>query len=117
VDWLERHGFTNAYEAAEMTDPDEDDMWTWEEFVAGTDPTNGTSRLVLHASANAGAEWVELSFAATSQRVYRVDGCTDLQTGSWVRVVSNLQVEGRGVLVTNLPVAVPARFYRLGVSR
>ena len=42
--WLLAHNLTNGgYEAQDVLDPDSDGALTWEEFIAGTDPTNPAS--------------------------------------------------------------------------
>ncbi|MDA0989735.1 MAG: S8 family serine peptidase, partial [Verrucomicrobia bacterium] len=42
--WLVAHGLTNSdFEVEAMTDQDLDRMLAWEEFIAGTDPTNAAS--------------------------------------------------------------------------
>lgn len=40
--WMDLHGLTN-YEIDQDLDQDSDDALTWEEYVAGTDPTNSAS--------------------------------------------------------------------------
>ncbi len=41
--WLASHGWTNEFDQAAMSDQDGDGMFTWEEAVAGTVPTNPVS--------------------------------------------------------------------------
>lgn len=46
LDWLTRYGFTDKYPSAELAQDghdDDDGVLNWEEFVAGTDPTNSAS--------------------------------------------------------------------------
>jgi hypothetical protein len=40
--WLDSYGLTN-YEVDDTSDPDHDGMLTWQEYIAGTNPTNRTS--------------------------------------------------------------------------
>ena len=42
VEWLNRYGFTNNLALAEITDHDSDGALTWQEYLAGTNPTNAT---------------------------------------------------------------------------
>ncbi len=37
--WLYNYGITNGYEAADTTDTDSDGFFTWQEWIAYTDPT------------------------------------------------------------------------------
>jgi len=46
--WLWDYGFTNNFDAAAQGDWDRDGAATWEEYVAGTDPTNEASVLSLY---------------------------------------------------------------------
>ncbi len=41
--WLAQYGWTNDFEAAALTDHDGDGMAAWQEYYAGTDPTNPAS--------------------------------------------------------------------------
>jgi Zn-dependent metalloprotease/subtilisin family serine protease len=44
VDWLARHGLTNAaWQVEEMLDQDGDGFQAWQEYITGTDPTNRAS--------------------------------------------------------------------------
>ncbi len=45
--WLASYGWTNNFDDAAMGDQDVDRMPTWQEYVAGTDPTDAGSVLVV----------------------------------------------------------------------
>ncbi|MEI7436388.1 MAG: leucine-rich repeat protein [bacterium] len=45
--WLAQYGITNNFEQAVLDDPDHDGMVTSSEYLAGTDPTNRNSVLIL----------------------------------------------------------------------
>ncbi len=47
--WLEMYGFTGDFEQRSLDDTDLDGLANWQEYVAGTDPTNAASRLVITA--------------------------------------------------------------------
>jgi hypothetical protein len=53
--WLARYGWTNAFGAAAMADPDGDRHLTWQEYYADTVPTNDDSvlRIVSLSGSNA----------------------------------------------------------------
>jgi hypothetical protein len=40
IQWLEQHGWTSDFEQHALADHDGDSMATWQEYVAGTDPTD-----------------------------------------------------------------------------
>ena len=46
-DWLEMFGVTDNHETADTEDWDEDGLLSWQEYVAGTDPTNAASRFAV----------------------------------------------------------------------
>jgi hypothetical protein len=47
--WLEMYGFTSDFDQRSLEDTDRDGLANWQEYVAGTDPTNAASRLVITA--------------------------------------------------------------------
>ena len=47
--WLEMYGFTSDFDQRSLDDTDRDGLANWQEYVAGTDPTNTASRLVCTA--------------------------------------------------------------------
>ena len=69
-------GLTNA-----TLDPDGDGVNLWEEYVAGTDPTNAASVLESEATL-ADGQWV-IRWSAVSGRVYRVRSNSELVAGAW----------------------------------
>jgi len=46
-DWLAMFGVTNNHDDADTEDWDEDGLLSWQEYVAGTDPTNAASRFAV----------------------------------------------------------------------
>ncbi len=77
--WLAQYGWTNGFDSAETNDVDGDGMPTWEECVAGTIPTDGTSRLDVQvgAAARVGTAY-ELAWPSVSDRYYGVSWRTNL---------------------------------------
>jgi hypothetical protein len=51
--WLAQHGITSDFDQRSLGDADHDGLANWQEYVAGTDPTNTASRLVITAIAPA----------------------------------------------------------------
>jgi len=114
--WLESYGITNNRETADISDSDGDGALTWQEYRAGTDPTNalsvfrvfdtdflGTSnRITWYGTTNSGV--------VTDFIIYRT---TNLLSPTWLPVSTN----PRSVTGTNIwwdenaPQGVPL-FYR-----
>ena len=76
VGWLGQHGLaTNA--TSDSADPDGDGANNWQEWVAGTDPTNGLSVLRLPPLAG-GRTAVKISWWSMTNRTYGVERSTNL---------------------------------------
>lgn len=72
-EWLAAYGITNGgFAAAALQDQDQDRMLTWQEYIAGTDPTDRLSRLFLRVKTNG-----ELSWPSVPNRIYRIYGSTN----------------------------------------
>jgi hypothetical protein len=106
-------GPTNATAGA---DPDGDRHNNWQEWVAGTDPTNTLSVLrVNDSAAGAGAAWV-LTWSSTSNRLYSVQWSSNLRAG-FATVVSNLEATPAVNVYTDATHAAGhAGMYRIGVT-
>lgn len=96
--WLFEHGFSNAWETAGLIDHDADGMLTWEEWVAGTSPTNLEDVLLLDFATEIGTA-TTLVWPSVSNRTYKVWRSVNLQEGFW-------QVSG------SIPATPPANTYR-----
>ena len=68
-------------------DGDGQPMPVWQDYVAGTDPTNPSSRLKTRIAIENGVPVVtsdpELSPAEKSRRLYRIHASRDLTSGRW----------------------------------
>jgi len=92
--WMDSYGLTN-----DVTDADSDGMREWEEYIAGTDPTNRKSLLVItNAQMTAGADFV-LRWPSVSNRIYAVGRTT------------NLLIPGFAQAATNLPATPPVNVH------
>ena len=76
--WLRLHGWTNDFDRVEQDDADSDKMATWEEYVAGTVPTNGTSVLSLFLSPEPVVGRFRLEWQGVAGRRYAVQGTDSL---------------------------------------
>jgi hypothetical protein len=90
--WLASNGITNNQEAADMQDTDGDGALNWEEYLAGTSPTNPKSLFcILDATFTLTANYISWygttnSGVTTDFVIYRT---TNLVSGSWVPVGTN----------------------------
>jgi hypothetical protein len=73
--WLSQHGLTN-FDADAMNDNDNDGQPTWQEYVAGCDPTNNESFFHVTQRSRNVIDW-----SPVSGRVYSVYWATNLLTG------------------------------------
>ncbi len=96
--WLYENGFTNAWETAGLIDHDRDGMLTWEEWVAGTSPTNLADVLSVDFQSEIGTA-ATLVWPSVSNRTYKVWRSVNLAEGFW-------QVSG------SIPATPPANTYR-----
>lgn len=75
--WLNNYGFTTSL----TNDYDNDGMFNWQEFLAGTGPTNDADRLAI-ASMGSGTN-AQISWQAKSNVSYQVRKSLDLM-GAWL---------------------------------
>lgn len=118
--WLVQHGF-GTNEADVISDGDGDWSLTWEEYVAGTDPTVSTSRfhiVITDSSANVLVSYSTIEAAGAGyeelDRYYDLEDSPDPWSGAWQPVPGYTNLVGDGSTVThtndlnNFP-----RFYRV----
>jgi len=91
--WLAQYGYTNNFDAAELADPDYDGLPTWQEYLAGTNPTNSASVLKCTSAqtttAAGGTNKMVLVWSSQAGKVYTIDYSTNLLF-SFVPVISNI---------------------------
>jgi len=113
--WLMAHGLTNvSFDLEAEADQDGDNMLTWQEYIAGTDPTNRASCFRVTRVDSSGPLRI-MQWLSTSERLYHLYAAT------------NLEAEF-AVVTTNLPATPPVntfvddrgegsvKFYRVGVT-
>jgi hypothetical protein len=114
--WLQHYGLpTDGF--ADFLDSDGDGMNNWQEWRAGTDPTNGLSVLRLSSISVAGAV-ATLRWQSASNVMYTLERSTNLLAQpAFLPIKSNISGTADTVACpdTNLPAIGPA-FYRLNVQ-
>jgi len=71
------------YEVTALADVDGDGQMTWQEYVAGTVPTNRESVFMSLISLSNSVPWVTWTPDLGTTRVYHVEGRTNLIEGTW----------------------------------
>lgn len=116
-EWLQAHGL-NTYTQSGSSDPDVDSMSTWREWLAGTDPTNTQSALIVLPPVQITGE-IRISWQSVSDRTYCLERATNLTANpAFLPLAGGIpgQAGTTTYTDTNPPVAVPV-FYRVGVQQ
>ena len=114
--WLQQYGLPTDG-SADNTDADGDGLNNWQEWRAGTDPTNALSALRLRSPA-VGAPGLSVSWQSVSSRSYYLERSTDLGAQPPFVLVATALVGRPGMTTfkdTNAVGAGPF-FYRVGVQ-
>ena len=120
--WLVLNGVTNgdagAMQAAEMgsADADGDGVPNWQEYFAGTQPTNPASKLIIVSQdINGGAPTIKWIGTTNALAKYSIELASNLSSNNWVTITNNLtRNEGTNTLVAPATALSPA-FYRVRV--
>jgi len=113
--WLIAHGFPNNFAAAELSDPDNDGIPTWKEYLANTDPRNAASRFVITSFSPRVDGRYQVTFTTSTNRSYRVEFSTDLTT--WEILADNITGINAPITFVDtryLP-GLTQRYYRVAV--
>lgn len=115
VPWLMANGFTGDFEAAEVSDPDNDGVPTWKEFVANTNPRDPVSHFVLLSATRLPNHRFQVTFDTVANRFYRLELSTNMFT--WETNLA--RIYGSNSVVTATDVTPHPRvkqiYYRVGV--
>ncbi len=118
--WESGYG-ADATSLAPDADLDGDGMKNWEEYVAGTDPTNALSYLRVEniQPATSSELRVQIEFNAVSNRTYSVLFSEQPHGPAWSRVADVVAVSTNRILrvFDQRPASAPPRFYRLVTPR
>ena len=99
--WLDAYGLATDgdYEAAAKADADGDGYAAWQEYVAGTSPTNAASVFLAVIAMSNGVPFVTWTPDLGTARVYAVEGKSVLTNAAWLT-----------------PTNLDSRFFRVNVA-
>lgn len=118
-DWWERDEFTTLAQTS-GTDSDGDGFTNADEFLAGTDPTNATSKLgfssLATGSGTAANDFI-LTLPTISGRSYQVEWSNSLTSGTWTPLGGTITGTGNPIEIrdTGALTGTPKRFYQLSL--
>jgi hypothetical protein len=113
--WEARYGFATNNAADGSQDFDGDGLSNFQEYSAGTDPTNSASSLRVSLAIVGGQPTV--SFAAVSNRTYTIQYSDDLGTNVWSKLADVLAHTNNRVEAFPDPTWTTSRVYRAVVPR
>jgi hypothetical protein len=125
LDW-DRDGLPDEWEmqyfgavtgADPLSDQDQDGFSNLQEYTAGTNPTNSTSRFAIQTISRQG-DTTTVAFDSALGRIYTLEFSNDLAVDSqWSNVVSQVNVPGTGALISMSDSgSFDRRYYRLRVG-
>jgi hypothetical protein len=114
--WLQQYGLPTDG-SADFIDSDSDGYNNYQESVAGTDPTNALSALRL-LTPTSDLSGLHLTWRSVSNRTYFLERSTNLASGSFSSVASNVAGEaGTTTFIDTNAAGAGPLFYRVGVQR
>ena len=107
--WETAHGLNPSDPTDAAQDPDHDGLTNLQEYLAGTDPHDGSSSLRMSITAIAP---VVLQFSAQLDRSYTIEYKNSLSALVWTKLLDIPAGVARPIQVSD-PTVVSARFYRV----
>ena len=120
--WLTFMGVvTNGASSAEMNaaenqDSDGDGMLNWQEYLAGTQPTNPASKLAIISQVISNGTYISWLSSSGALAPYRVDSSTNL-TGSWKNELANIPTDPSGTNHWSSSSTNVQSFYRVQIVK
>lgn len=118
-EWLQRFGFPQDG-SADFTDADGDGHNNWQEWIAGTDPTNNASVLkIISATPTSAPASIIISWQSVTGRNYDLQRSTSLSLLQPAFSVIQTNIPGQAAITssidTNIASGATAAFYRVMV--
>ena len=115
IGWLQQNGLATDG-SADFSDSDGDGINNWQEWIAGTNPANALSRLLL--SATPGSLGVSVTWPSTSSRTYFIERSTNLAAlPAFAILITNVPGQSGTTTYTDSTAIGPGPFfYRVGVQ-
>jgi len=110
--WLAQYRLTN-FNSDVLTDLDLDGVKTWEEYIAGTDPTNRNSVLLVDCNVLPNGRRT-LSWFGVQGRIYALEHLVSLYTNNWEAASFESPGADTVISITDAQLA-PEYFYRVRV--
>lgn len=108
--WLAQYGWTNDFDAVATNDAEPDGFFTWQEFVADTDPTNAAAYPQMTYIETWQTNAPILTWPASTGRLYEIHWCDDLVVGEWTPLPLGL---GSNTWTDTNPPPATGRCYRI----
>jgi len=90
--WIDQYYTTNDYENADIQDTDGDGLLTWQEYIAGTDPTNSASVFKI----------IDLGYQSASNYITWYGTTNGADTPFGVYRATNLVIASPWLFITNV---------------
>jgi hypothetical protein len=113
--WLDSHGLTGDHDAQEVADPDNDGSPTWQEYIAGTDPTNRASCFSVSGLYKAGNGQSVLYWDGKTGRLYSVYSKTNIMDDQWNTNLDRQPASSGPMSYTNNADDALRKYFRIGV--
>jgi CotH kinase protein/Lamin Tail Domain/Chitobiase/beta-hexosaminidase C-terminal domain/Immunoglobulin domain/Bacterial TSP3 repeat len=113
--WEAAYGFATNNAANATLDSDGDGMSNWQEYVAGTDPTNALSYLKIDSLTAAGG--ATISFGTIANKTYTVHYTDALGSGLWSKLADVPAQTTNATEAVFDPSYTSGRYYRLATPR
>jgi len=115
INWLQGHGLsTNTSDV--VGDQDGDGSATWQEFFAGTNPTNEHSVFLISTIVSQSSSNIVLNWLSVSNKTYSIECTSNLNDGTWASIMSNIQGLPPMNTETVQVESADCRFYRITIE-
>lgn len=114
TNWFTGYGLTNDLAAAAWEDPEPDGFFTWQEYLADTDPTNAVSFPRMAFVETYQTNFPILTWPFSTGRLYSVQWCDDI-LGDQQWLIEPLGL-GIGAWTDTNPPPATNRYYRIAPS-